>query len=83
MNTSRTLIQEQIKVAIRSIHGQMLRTCLTIGIIAMGIMALIAMVTATESLKENIHVEFSSLGTDSFTIKTKRNSGFFQGQRFL
>lgn len=81
MNTSRTLIQEQIKVAIRSIYGQMLRTCLTIGIIAMGIMALIAMVTATESLKENIHVEFSSLGTDSFTIKTKRNSGFFQGQR--
>ncbi len=81
MNTSRTLIHEQINVAIGSIRGQALRTTLTVGIIGIGIMALIAMVTATESLKENIRVEFSSLGTDYFTINPKRNSGFFRGQR--
>ena len=43
--------REMTLVALRSIRGQALRTTLTIGIIGMGIMALIAMVTATESLK--------------------------------
>jgi putative ABC transport system permease protein len=81
MRLTRSVLIEQINVAISSIRGQALRTTLTVGIIGMGIMALIAMVTATESLKENIRVEFSSLGTDSFTIKTKRNSGFFKGKR--
>jgi putative ABC transport system permease protein len=47
----------------------------------MGIMALIAMVTATESLKENIRIEFSSLGTNTFTIKPKRQGGFYDGRR--
>jgi len=81
MRLTRSVLIEQINVAISSIRGQALRTTLTVGIIGMGIMALIAMVTATESLKENIRVEFSSLGTDSFTIKTKRYSGFFKGKR--
>ena len=44
-------------------------------------MALIAMVTATESLKENIRVEFSSLGTNTFSIQLKRSGGFRQGRR--
>ena len=43
-----------VSVAVRSIRGQMLRTSLTVGIIGIGIMALIAMVTATESLKANV-----------------------------
>ena len=81
MRLTRSVLIEQINVAIGSIRGQALRTTLTVGIIGMGIMALIAMVTATESLKENIRVEFSSLGTDSFTINPKRNSGFFKGKR--
>jgi putative ABC transport system permease protein len=81
MRLTRAVLIEQINVAIGSIRGQALRTTLTVGIIGMGIMALIAMVTATESLKENIRIEFSSLGTDSFTITPKRNSGFFRGKR--
>jgi putative ABC transport system permease protein len=44
-------------------------------------MSLIAMVTATESLKENIRIEFSSLGTNTFTIKPKRQGGFYDGRR--
>jgi len=81
MRMSKSVLIEQIKVAIGSIRGQALRTSLTVGIIGMGIMALIAMVTATESLKENIRIEFSSLGTNSFTIKAKRQGGFFKGKR--
>lgn len=78
---SKSVLIEQIRVAIRSIRGQALRTTLTVAIIGMGIMALIAMVTATESLKENIRIEFSSLGTNTFTIKPKRQGGFYDGRR--
>lgn len=81
MKMSKSVLNEQILVAIRSIRGQALRTTLTVAIIGIGIMALIAMVTATESLKENIRTEFSSLGTNTFTIKPKRQGGFFDGRR--
>lgn len=81
MRMSKSVLIEQIKVAVRSIQGQALRTTLTVAIISIGIMALIAMVTATESLKENIRTEFSSLGTNTFTIKPKRQGGFFNGRR--
>ena len=75
--------REMTLVALRSIRGQALRTTLTIGIIGMGIMALIAMVTATESLKANVTQEFSSLGTQSFSIDQMRSGGMFQGKRVL
>ena len=81
MKMSKSVLNEQILVAIKSIRGQALRTTLTVSIIGIGIMALIAMVTATESLKENIRTEFSSLGTNTFTIKPKRQGGFFDGRR--
>ena len=68
MKWSNSVFFEQVKVAVRSITGQALRTTLTVGIIGIGIMALIAMVTATESLKENVKHEFSSLGTNTFSI---------------
>ena len=72
-----------VSVAVRSIRGQMLRTSLTVGIIGIGIMALIAMVTATESLKANVRQEFSSLGTQSFSIGQMRSGGMFNGRRTM
>jgi putative ABC transport system permease protein len=73
--------KEMVGVALQSIQGQALRTSLTVGIIGMGIMALIAMVTATESLKANVRQEFSSLGTQSFTVDRARSGGMFNGRR--
>ena len=81
MKWSSSVFFEQVKVAVRSITGQALRTTLTVGIIGIGIMALIAMVTATESLKENVKQEFSSLGTNSFSIRPVRSGGFQHGRR--
>ena len=49
MKWSSSVFIEQVKVAVRSIRGQVLRTTLTVGIIGIGIMALIAMVTATRT----------------------------------
>lgn len=72
---TRDTIKENIKVSVRSIKSQILRTVLTVSIIAFGIMALVSMVTATESLKANIQQEFSTLGTNVFNIKNKQSRG--------
>ena len=79
MTPESTLWRDMVHVALRSIRGQVLRTALTVGIIGIGIMALIAMVTATESLKASVRQEFSALGTQSFSIDQMRSGGMFGG----
>lgn len=64
--------RENIKVALTAIRSQMLRTTLTVLIIAFGIMALVGILTSIDALKESINSSFSSMGSNSFTI---RNSG--------
>ncbi|WP_306640041.1 ABC transporter permease [Sanyastnella coralliicola] len=77
---TRSTIAENIKVSLRAIRSQLLRTILTVSIIALGIMALIAMVTATESLKGSITESFSSVGTNTFSIRNKRSRGRRMGR---
>lgn len=50
-------------------------------IIGFGIMALVVMITATEVLEVKIEQEFSSLGTNSFTLRTKTAMGARFGNR--
>lgn len=76
----RATLYENFKVSVGAIRSQVLRTVLTVAIIAIGIMALISMVTATESLKSNIAQEFSSLGTNTFSVKASRGSGRRMGR---
>ena len=71
-NFSRLTIQENIRVALGSIKGQLLRTVLTSLIIAIGIMALVGILTAIDAIKSSINSNFSSMGANTFTI---RNSG--------
>jgi putative ABC transport system permease protein len=66
-------LRENIIIAWRSIKGQMLRTVLTIFIIALGIMSLVGMLTAIDVLKQSINDNFAFLGANTFTI---RNRGF-------
>jgi putative ABC transport system permease protein len=63
---------ENILLALRAIKSQMLRTVLTVLIIAIGIMALVGILTAIEGLKASINDNFTSMGANTFTI---RNSG--------
>ncbi|MBK9400996.1 MAG: ABC transporter permease [Bacteroidetes bacterium] len=65
-------IRENVKIALTAIRSQMLRTVLTILIIAFGIMALVGILTSIDALKGSINDSFSSMGSNSFTI---RNSG--------
>lgn len=58
-------------LAFRAIRGNGLRSVLTILIIAVGIMALVGILTAFEILKSNVTQSFSSLGANSFQITSE------------
>src|SRR6186997_2788907 len=62
---------ENIKVAFQSIRSQLLRTVLTALIIAIGIMALVGILTAIEAIKSSISDNFSAMGANSFTIQNR------------
>jgi putative ABC transport system permease protein len=59
---------ENIRIAWQSLTSQKLRASLTIGIIAVGIMALVGMITAVSAIEAKIKNEFSRLGSNSFTL---------------
>lgn len=60
-----------ITLALRAIRSNKLRTTLTFLIIAVGIMALVGILTAIDSMKSSIVSNFSDVGANSFTIRTK------------
>ncbi|MFM9051897.1 MAG: ABC transporter permease [Bacteroidota bacterium] len=64
-------IYENIKVARQSIRSQRLRTSLTALIIAIGIMALVGILTAIDALKVSISSNFQRIGANSFTIQNR------------
>lgn len=70
------LLIENFKEAIRSIKSQLLRTILTALIIAVGIMALIGILTSIDAMKSTITSNFTSMGANTFTV---RNIGSFTG----
>tara|TARA_B110000879_G_C11142524_1_gene500996 strand:+ start:749 stop:1987 length:1239 start_codon:yes stop_codon:yes gene_type:complete len=76
-----TLLREMIFIALRSIRSNLLRTALTIAVIGLGITALISMTTATSSLEANVEKQFSSLGTNVFSISRKSEGGLNRGRR--
>lgn len=69
-----SLFRENIKVALGSIQSQALRTTLTILIIAIGIMALVGILTAIDALKASINSNFTSVGANTFTIRNREMS---------
>ncbi|MFK7757736.1 MAG: ABC transporter permease [Flavobacteriales bacterium] len=72
MNRKTTI--ENIRVAVKSVRSQILRTILTVLIIAIGITALISIITATKALEKKITSEFTSLGTNTFIIKANNSN---------
>lgn len=68
------LIKENIRISLSSIRGQLLRTLLTMLIIAFGIMALVGILTAIEAIKSSINSNFTSMGANTFTIRNREMS---------
>lgn len=65
------LIAENIKISLSSIRRHLLRTILTILIIATGISALVGILTAIDSLKYAISSNFTQMGASTFTIRNR------------
>lgn len=63
--------REIIKVALSSIRMNALRSTLTLLIIAFGIMALVGILTALDSVLNSLNDSFNSLGSNSFSIERK------------
>ena len=65
------LFRENLRVSIQSVKTNKVRTILTIMIIAFGIMALVGILTAIDSIKNSITKQFTMLGANSFTIESR------------
>lgn len=62
---------ENLRIALRSIASQLLRTVLTIVIIAIGIMALVGILTSIDAMKQAINSNFTVMGANTFTIRNR------------
>ena len=66
-----TLVVENINISLGSIRSHLLRTILTILIISFGIMALVGILTATDSIKYSLTQNFAMMGSSTFTIRNR------------
>lgn len=62
---------ENVKVAIQSVKGNKLRTFLTAIIIAIGLTALVGILTSIDAIEGSLNNTFSSMGANSFTIRNR------------
>ncbi|NQU50925.1 MAG: ABC transporter permease, partial [Bacteroidetes bacterium] len=68
---SATLFFENVRIALQSIRTNLLRTVLTVLIIAVGITALVGILTAIDSIKSSITKEFTFMGANTFSISSR------------
>ena len=65
------IFKENLRIAFRAIRSNKLRAILTICIIAVGIMALVGILTAIDSIKSSLTSQFTMMGANSFTISSR------------
>jgi putative ABC transport system permease protein len=62
------LFKENVRIALGSIRTQLLRTILTVLIIAIGITALVCILTVVAALENTLSSDFASMGSNTFNI---------------
>ncbi|TXT34738.1 MAG: hypothetical protein FD136_153 [Chitinophagaceae bacterium] len=68
---------DSFNLAWRTVKSNKLRAGITIAIIAFGIMALIGIITAIESMNQSLKESFSSMGANAFNIRFKETRARF------
>ncbi|MGB7785391.1 MAG: ABC transporter permease [Salinimicrobium sp.] len=63
------LFKENVRIAFYSIKSQLLRTILTVMIIAIGITALVGILSAVSALENTISSDFASMGANTFNLQ--------------
>jgi putative ABC transport system permease protein len=66
---------ENVKEGLRSIKANMLRSVLTALIVAIGITSLVGILTAIDGIEYTVNQSLSSLGANSFDIRSRFNRG--------
>ncbi|HDP75530.1 MAG TPA: FtsX-like permease family protein [Bacteroidales bacterium] len=77
-----TLYGEIFRISINSILATKLRSILTILIISLGIMALVGILTAIESIEGSLTSSFTSMGANTFTIQSRGINVNIAGNRY-
>ncbi len=75
------LFRENVRIATGSIRTQLLRTILTVLIIAIGIMALVVILTVIAALEKKLTNNFASMGANTFSINQYESSSRRHGGR--
>jgi putative ABC transport system permease protein len=70
---------DSIALSYNTIKGNRLRTAITVVIIALGIMALISIITAVEAVNQSLTKSFSTMGANSFSLRYKERNIRFGG----
>lgn len=64
---------ENMREGLRSVQANLLRSVLTALIVAIGIMALVGILTAIDGIERSVNESLSSLGVNTFDITSKMN----------
>jgi putative ABC transport system permease protein len=71
---------DSLELAWSTVRVNKLRTGITVTIIALGIMALIGIITAIQAMNQSLRESFSTMGANAFSIRYKSRD-FFMGGR--
>lgn len=71
MRFKNTVFTENIRIALQSVSSHLLRTILTVSIIAFGIMALVGILTSIDAVKNFFEENFMRMGANTFTIRNR------------
>lgn len=74
-------VKDVLSLAYRTIRSNKVRTRITITIIALGIAALIFIITVIESMNSSLRESFSTMGTNAFNVRFKETRGVQFGRR--
>ncbi len=77
LQAMKTHVLENIRISLKSIQSNMVRSVLTILIIAFGIMALVGILTSIDAIKYWLEDNFSAMGANTISIRNR--SMFFHG----
>lgn len=74
-------LSDSFSLAFRTVKSNKLRTGITVTIIALGITALIGIITAIASMNQSLTENFSTMGANSFSIRYQDRQIHFGGRR--
>ena len=72
---------ENIRIALQSIKGHLLRTSITVSIIAIGIASLVGILTAIDSIDYALNDNFAMMGANTFTIQDNERGARSRSER--